>query len=256
FELFFPLSIGKPIRILEDALHIGISLPFDSLVLLNTVPGVVQQLLNDRVDLSSVSLINMAGESIPHSVLERLDVENIAVRNLYGPSEDTTYSTSYSVSPKRDLLIGRPISNTTIYILDQDGQLCPIGVPGEICIAGDGISRGYLNQVEVTEKKFVTNPFAVTDQFSRMYKTGDIGRWRAEGQIEFLGRMDEQVKIRGHRIELGEIENALHQLPTINEAAVTVKTDPSGEKRLVAYVVSKEKFDHSSVRQSLRKKLP
>src|SRR5204863_2799520 len=130
--------------------------------------------------------------------------------------------------------IGKPISNTQVHITSADGQLVPIGIPGEICIAGSGVTRGYLNRPELTAEKFVSNPFS-KDAGARMYKTGDLGRWLADGNIEYLGRMDNQVKIRGYRIELGEIENVLLQSGLVGQAVVLAKVDKEGHQRLVGY---------------------
>ncbi|HLU89146.1 MAG TPA: amino acid adenylation domain-containing protein, partial [Cyclobacteriaceae bacterium] len=254
FEIFFPLSIGKPIRILENGLHIARHLPMDTAVLLNTVPGVIQSLLNETVDWSKVAVINMAGETIPAGVLEKLDTENIDVRNLYGPTEDTTYSTVYRLKPGASLYIGKPIANTQIYILNKEGALNPEGVPGEICISGAGVARGYLNRPELTAEKFVPNPF---DRYLyvTLYKTGDRGRWM-NGNIEFLGREDDQVKIRGYRIELGEIEKVLQAYGTVKEAVVLAKKNGRGEKQLVAYLVTGPGMDEAAIAGFLKSRLP
>ena len=256
FELFYPLSIGKPVRILENGLAIPNYLTEDTSVLINTVPSVVESLLNEKTDLSRVSVINMAGEPIPARVSERLDTLNTEVRNLYGPTEDTTYSTRYRLQQGKPVLIGTPISNTGIYILNNDKELSPIGVSGEICIGGAGTARGYLNQPELTAEKFIKDPFS-TNPKARLYRTGDLGRWLADGNIEYHGRIDEQVKIRGYRIELGEIESVLNQNETISQGVVLAKEDKQGTKRLVGYVVtSQTAFDKQAIQAWLNEKLP
>ena len=160
YEIFYPLTIGKKVRILDNGLQICKYLSTDDKVLLNSVPVVVENLLKEGTDLSNVSVINMAGEPIPLQVQQGLDTERIEVRNLYGPTEDTTYSTIYKVVKDKPILIGKPIANTSIYIIGKENELKSIGVAGEICIGGDGLARGYLNRAELTEEKFVKDPFS------------------------------------------------------------------------------------------------
>ncbi|MHC5826390.1 MAG: AMP-binding protein, partial [Nostoc sp.] len=164
--------------------------------------------------------------------------------NNYGPTENTVVTTSGQISVKnKDNLapvIGRAIANTQVYILDQHSQPVPIGVSGELYISGDGLARGYLNRPELTAECFIEHCF--TNKLkARLYKTGDLVRYRADGNIEFLGRLDEQVKIRGYRIELGEIEAVLSQHPAVQQTVVISRED-KGEKRLVAYVVAKTEY--------------
>jgi len=168
--------------------------------------------------------------------------------NNYGPTENTVVATSGVIAPQAASgsahsspvpTIGRPIANTKIYILDPQQRLVPIGVPGELCIGGAGIARGYLHRPELTAERFIQDPLG-PDPGARLYRTGDLARYRSDGTIEFLGRLDQQVKIRGFRIELGEIETQLSQHPVIREAAVLAHADASGDKRLVAYVVFHE----------------
>ena len=172
--------------------------------------------------------------------------ENIAkVYNLYGPSEDTTYSTFALVAKgaTQEPTIGRPIANTQTYILDQNLQPMPVGVAGELYIGGDGLARGYLNQPELTAQRFIPNPFENSideTENSRLYKTGDLARYIEDGRIEYLGRIDHQVKLRGFRIELGEIEVALTSHAQVQQAVVMVREDISGSKLLVGYVVSED----------------
>ena len=236
YEIFFPLSIGKPIRILENGSHIDRYLPGDTNVLTNSVPTVVQHLLKEGTDLSNISVMNMAGESIPFHVHHELDAEKIEIRNLYGPTEDTTYSTVYRLKNHGTILIGRPIGNTQVFIVNRQMEIVPIGVTGEICIAGAGLARGYLNRPELTAEKFVSHPFS-NDPNARLYRTGDLGRWLPDGNIDYQGRLDNQVKIRGFRIELGEIEEVLQQSELVSDAVVLAREDKSGAKQLVAYIV-------------------
>jgi amino acid adenylation domain-containing protein/thioester reductase-like protein len=159
-----------------------------------------------------------------------------ALVNNYGPTESTVVATSGLIAPDDQVLhIGRPIANTRVYILDPHRQLVPIGVLGELYIAGANVARGYLNRPELTMERFTTDPF---DAQSRMYRTGDLGRWRADGTIDYVGRNDQQVKIRGYRIELGEIETQLLKHQHVKEAVVLAPEDGAGERRLTAYVVA------------------
>jgi amino acid adenylation domain-containing protein/non-ribosomal peptide synthase protein (TIGR01720 family) len=253
YEFFYPLSIGKTIRILENGLEIGKYIKTDQQVLTNSVPSVIESLLKQQIDFSNAKVINMAGEPISDYVQQTLDTQTIEVRNLYGPSEDTTYSTVYRLSPQTSLKIGKPIANTKVFILSPTQDLLPIGVKGEIYLGGAGLARGYLNNEALTQEKFIPNPF---DKTERLYRTGDIGRWLKDGNIEYLGRVDDQVKIRGYRIELGEIETAIAQIKTISQSVVVAQTEPSGAKRLVAYVVAKNQFDKSQVIEKLKQSLP
>jgi len=182
----------------------------------------------------------------------------IGIINGYGPTENTTFSLTYLVTEKvvdSSIPIGKPLNNRTAYILDQNQQLVPVGVSGEICLGGVGLSRGYLNQPELTSEKFIIHPFS-KQAGEKIYKTGDIGRWLSNGNIEYLGRIDDQVKIRGYRIELGEIEHVLQQSDEVAQAVVLVQQDTIGNKRLVGYIVPTQKFNKESVLTYLRSKIP
>jgi amino acid adenylation domain-containing protein len=164
---------------------------------------------------------------------------SFSIINNYGPTETTVVATSGSICTKESIAtIGRPIANTRIYILDEHGEPVPIGVAGEIYIGGVGVARGYLNRPELTAERFLADPFTV-EPGARMYRSGDLGRYLADGNIEFLGRRDFQVKIRGFRVELGEIEAQLAQHPAVREAVVAAREDKAGDKRLIAYYTLK-----------------
>ncbi|WP_367387265.1 amino acid adenylation domain-containing protein [Bacillus vallismortis] len=172
--------------------------------------------------------------------------------NAYGPTENTCVTTSYFADRKgQNIPIGKPIYNTEIYIVNQNNRLCPVGVVGELCVSGDGVARGYLNNPELTAEKFVSNPFASGE---RMYRTGDLARWLPDGNIEFVGRIDHQIKLRGYRIELGEIESHLLEHPDVKEAAVIAREGSS--LSLCGYLVCEKKVTPAEVREFLEKRVP
>ncbi|WP_139488457.1 non-ribosomal peptide synthetase [Brevibacillus dissolubilis] len=211
--------------------------------------------------LRSVRYLLAGGDvvSVPH-VRKAMTLEGLQVVNGYGPTESTTFACCYAVTelPEQmlSLPIGRPIKNTTVYILDKEMNPVPVGVPGELYIGGDGLARGYLNRPDLTEERFVPNPFAEGSE-ARLYKTGDLVRYLPDGNIEFIGRIDQQVKIRGFRIELGEIEEVIRQYPAVREAVVITR-DLQGDKRLVAYVTSEEgtEADTAELTSWLKTKMP
>jgi amino acid adenylation domain-containing protein/non-ribosomal peptide synthase protein (TIGR01720 family) len=205
-----------------------------------------------------VRTINLAGEPLTSALADAIYAKTLVERvyDLYGPSEDTTYSTFALRSIGGPATIGRPIANTRTYILDRSLSPVPIGVPGELYIGGAGLARGYLNRPDLTAEKFVPDPFSQMEG-ERLYRTGDLCRYQSDGNIEFLGRLDHQVKIRGFRIELGEIETVLLDHPSVREAVVVAREEASGEKRLVAYLAGTEgAIDLSLLREHLRSKLP
>ncbi|UWY30341.1 amino acid adenylation domain-containing protein [Flavobacterium sp. TR2] len=255
YEMFYTLAIGKKIRVLNNALEIKNHINEESRVALNTVPSVVRNLLEDNIDLKNATFINMAGEIVPPDIVEKLQTEKIEVRNLYGPSEDTTYSTSYKALNQTyiNFPIGKPISNTQVYILDPDFHLVPVGAVGKLYLSGAGVARGYFGKPELTKEKFISNPFIAGE---RMYDTGDLGRWLPDGNIEFLGRKDQQVKIRGYRIELGEIENAILLYSENLKQVIVESKEVNQEKVLIAYLVSNADLDKADLKKFLQEKLP
>jgi len=175
------------------------------------------------------------GEALPRDLANQMIARGGSLWNMYGPTETTIWSSVCEVQPgDAPLSIGRPITNTQFYVLDASRQPAPISVPGELFIGGDGVARGYLNRPELTAEKFLSNPFDA--RLGHVYKTGDLVRYRADGSMEFLGRIDHQVKVRGFRIELGEIEVVLAQHPAVRESVVIVREDIPGDKRLAAYM--------------------
>nr|WP_236432391.1 non-ribosomal peptide synthetase [Pseudomonas syringae] len=208
-------------------------------------------LFNEYVDVLAVAFSKLRYLLVGGDVLDPVSVAKVLSRahrprhliNGYGPTETTTFASTYEIHAlsdnSRSIPIGRPIGNTRIYLLDAHGQPVPIGVSGEIHIGGAGVARGYLNLPELTAERFLEDPFSA-EPAARMYRSGDLGRWLADGNIEYLGRNDDQVKLRGFRIELGEIESQLAACPGVREAVVLVREHRPGDKRLVAYLTAQE----------------
>lgn len=206
------------------------------------VPSLLRAVLEevDRGTRSTRSLKTLisSGEPLTSSLLEHASASlpHCAVFNQYGPTESASQVTYHRCHPGKPVSIGGPLGHTRIYILSPEAKVVPVGVVGEIVIGGVAVARGYLNQPELTEKKFVPDPFA-RDTGARMYKTGDLGRYLENGEIEFLGRLDQQVKIRGHRVELGEIENVLRRFPGVSDAIVLFADEQSANPRLIGYLI-------------------
>lgn len=212
--------------------------------------------------LSGLKNIVVGGErlSLYHVKRFAANYPVVNIINGYGPTENTTFSTYYQIDEVNEqsgtIPIGKPISNSTCFILHQANgkmMIAPVGVVGEICVGGKGLTRGYLNQPGMMEEKFVAHPFAANE---KIYRTGDLGRWLADGNIEYIGRKDGQVKISGHRIELGEIEYILQGHPDIDMAVVTANDTDAGTKELVCYLVGKESLSIAEIRSFLSEKLP
>ncbi len=240
FEIFVPLCCGGAVILCENLLHLSSLLAAKQVTLVNTVPSVLAEFLREHTLPASVGVVNLAGEPLSRALAQQINQLDTVqqVFNLYGPTEDTTYSTwslvhkDASDAPS----IGRPLPGTQVYILDQHLQPIPIGAKGELYLGGDKLARCYLNRPELTAERFLRNPFSDMPG-ARIYKTGDLARYCADGTIEHLGRLDFQVKIRGFRIELGEIEAVLSKYATVRQAVVVAREDTPGDKRLVAYVV-------------------
>ncbi|MGI8637795.1 MAG: non-ribosomal peptide synthetase, partial [Segetibacter sp.] len=213
----------------------------------------------DITAFQGLQTILAGGEKLSEKHIEKLrkTYPQIEIINGYGPTENTTFSLTYKIADSEitSIPIGRPLNNRTAFVLNDAHQLVPIGVAGEICLGGAGLSRGYLNREELTAEKFIRNPFDKQGT-SKLYKTGDLGRWLRDGDIEYLGRKDEQVKIRGFRIELGEIETVLQKCELVSQAVVIAADDEVGSKRLIAYIVPDETFDRDAIVDYLQKRLP
>jgi surfactin family lipopeptide synthetase C len=271
WEIFGPLLQGVttvivPDRVVKDPQQFITTLAHNNVTRIVLVPSLLRILLKTydvlQLQLPKLKLWVSSGEALSSDLLVefRQSLLDSTLLNLYGSSEVSADVTCYSISPQASLstsvLIGRPIANTQIYILDANNRPVPIGVLGEIYISGDQLARGYLNRPELTAEKFIPNPFS--KESTRLYKTGDLARYLPNGEIEYIGRLDHQVKIRGLRIEIGEIESRLTEYTTVREAVVVVREDIPGDKRLVAYVVSEQALAPklSELRSFLREKLP
>ncbi|SFD72744.1 non-ribosomal peptide synthetase, partial [Pseudoalteromonas denitrificans] len=262
FELFLPLSVGGKVLLVRDILSILEQRDLKP-SLINTVPSGISALLSENAVPESAQVINLAGEPLSADIVNQLLLlpKCNRVANLYGPSEDTTYSTyaTFSDAEITEVSIGRPIDNTQSYVLNQVGQPVPEGVVGELYLAGSGVARGYYNQKELTLERFIDNPFC-DDLNSRMYRTGDLVCYQPDGQLKFVGRIDDQVKIRGFRIELAEIEYALSQQALIKSAVVMPQNVQSEQTQLVAYVTINSEQEPGEVsallRESLKATLP
>jgi amino acid adenylation domain-containing protein len=269
-QIFWTLCFGGQLVLArpgghQDTAYLVKTIKEQQITVLNLVPSILRMLLEEEeIDkCTSLRHITTGGEALSGELMERffarMNLDNVLV-NCYGPTEasiSTTHwmcerGTNYSVAP-----IGKPITNTEIYILDEDLQLVSAGTPGELHIGGIGLARGYLNHPDLTQEKFIPNPYSQQPE-ARLYKTGDLVRYLSDGNLEFLGRIDHQVKIRGFRIELGEIEAILEQHPALQESLVMAYGDVGDDKRLVAYVVGKREQipNPSELRRYLQDKLP
>jgi len=260
-EVFGTLSWGGRIVLVENALSLGELTADDGVTLVSMAPTAAAELLRTGGFPTSVRVMNIGGEALPPALAEGLvalpHMERVV--NFYGPTEDTSYSTGWRVRPGAErMLVGRPISNSRAHVLDFNLRPAPRGIPGELYLAGAGLARGYLGRPGLTAERFLPDPFA-TEPGARMYRVGDLVRFREEGEIDYLGRLDHQIKIRGHRVEMGEIETALMEHPGVREAVVAAREDVPGDVRLAAYVVGVEGRatpDAAELRAYLREHLP
>lgn len=219
--------------------------------------GWSNQLIDDNIQVfEGLETVLLGGEKLSPKHIQKLrnQYPNLQIINGYGPTENTTFSLTYDIKEATDLIpIGKPISNSTAYILNEKLQLQPVGVVGEIYLGGDGLAKGYLNDLEKTAEKFIDNPYKKGE---KIYKSGDLGMWLTDGNILYMGRNDNQVKIRGHRIELGEIEQVLQTQDTIAQVAVTVKTIEK-DQTIVAYILPENgSVDKEALKNNLKQVLP
>lgn len=254
FELFVPLSMGGSIVLVDSIMELHADM--HQITLVNTVPSAIKALLAESHIPSSVKVINLAGELLEQRLADQLYDSGIElVYDLYGPSEDTTYSTCELRTKGGQNSIGRPISNTSAYVVDRQLNIMPKGCVGELCLAGEGVAHGYLNRPSLTEANFITNPFDATRPC--MYRTGDLVSYLPDNRLVFHGRQDDQVKINGFRIELGEIEHQIQQSQTVQSVKVIIDTSESQKKRVIAYVVPDGQYqgDDESFKEQLMTQL-
>ena len=271
WEFFWPLMTGACLVMArpdghKDSTYLAQVIAQQAITVIHFVPSMLHAFLMERNLQSCHSLRHVicSGEALTLNLQERFfeQFNDTRLHNLYGPTEaavDVTFWECEHQAERASVPIGRPIANTQIFLLDQHLQPVPIGVAGELHIGGVGLARGYLNRPDLTTEKFISHPFS-DDPEAKLYKTGDLARYRPDSAIEYLGRTDHQVKLRGFRIEIGAIETVLRQCPTVQEAVVTVYGNESEEQRLIAYIVAEQgeqtEVKTQELRHFLSQKLP
>jgi amino acid adenylation domain-containing protein len=265
WEFFWPLMTGAPLVVARPGEHrdsgrLAGTIDTERITTVHFVPSMLQLFLGEPAEKSAgLRRVLCSGEELPRDLHDRfLHTHQAELHNLYGPTEAAIDVTAWRCGPGDDLRPvpnGRPIANTRLYVLDGEGRLLPAGVPGELCIGGRNLARGYLGRPELTAERFTDDPFVPG---ARVYRTGDLARHRADGALEFLGRLDHQVKLRGQRIELGEIEAHLAGHVTVREAVVVAREHAPGDVRLAAYVTGADGAAPTSVDLAahLREQLP
>lgn len=267
FEIFLTLTNGLRLVLADDEQSTDGSRlaelveKYDVDVIHSTPTKFLMYLQAERFQqaASGLKMLMIGAEAFTEEIYRTIRKHTKAkIYNGYGPSETTIAVSFKNVDDTLDITIGKPIANTQIYILDHNMNSVPVGVAGELCIAGDGVGAGYLNRPELTKERFVPNPFAteLNGHGKILYKSGDLARWREDGEIEYLGRIDTQIKIRGLRVELGEIESQISAFDGIKLAAATDKKDSNGRQYLVGYYTSKVEIDENELRKHLSAKLP
>lgn len=263
-ELYLPLLVGARLVVASreaamDGRMLMQLMMTSGATIMQATPTTWRVLLESGWQGDSNLKVLVGGEALSADLARQLALRCGSVWNMYGPTETTIWSSVYKVEGRDDKLvpIGKPIANTTFYILDKNREPVPEGAEGELYIGGEGLARGYFERDELTAEKFVDDPFNSLPH-ARMYRTGDLARYKPDGNVEFLGRIDHQVKIRGFRIELGEIEAVLEQHAYIHQAVVVAREDTPGDKRLVAYYVTEDRasLETSELRRYVSKLLP
>jgi amino acid adenylation domain-containing protein len=261
FEIFVPLCVGGKVILARNALELPQLAAKDEVSLINTVPSAIAELIRSGAVPETVQTVNLAGEALKVELVKQIYEQSRATQvwNLYGPTEDTTYSTYALIGKDNNgrVPIGRPVACSQVYLLDQQLEPVPVGITAELYLGGEGLARGYLRRPALTAERFIPDPFG-REAGARLYRTGDLARYLPDGNIEYLGRVDHQVKIRGYRIELGEVEARLAQHGSVRESVVLVREDEQRGTRLVAYVVAAagKSVSVSQLRGHLRRELP
>ncbi|MCF2149914.1 amino acid adenylation domain-containing protein [Desmonostoc muscorum LEGE 12446] len=261
-ELFLPIIVGGRLviasrEIASDGIQLSAKLTDSKATVMQATPATWQLLLTAGWSGNHQLKILCGGEALPGHLANQLLHRCASLWNMYGPTETTIWSAASQIETDSKIVpINQAIANTQLYILNQYNQLVPVGVAGELHIGGDGLARGYLNRPDLTAEKFIPNPFS--EKATRLYKTGDLARYLSNGEIEYIGRIDHQVKVRGFRIELGEIEALLAQNSTVREAVVVVRKDSVDSQRIVAYLVpeNEQTLTIPELRSFLESKLP
>jgi len=259
-EIYLPLITGGRLviasrEIASDGLRLKDKLAESGVTVMQATPATWRMLIDAGWSGGKQLKGLCGGEALSRELANELLLRCGELWNMYGPTETTIWSTVERIASSNEAVsIGRPIANTQTYLIDRNRQPVPVGLPGELCIGGDGLARGYLNRPELTIGKFIPNPFV---SGARVYRTGDLARYLPDGRIECLGRIDHQVKVRGHRVELGEIESRLLQHVAVRQTVVVAADDSAGGKRLVAYVVGKDaRLSTTDLRVFLKESLP
>ncbi|HEX6047361.1 MAG TPA: amino acid adenylation domain-containing protein [Pyrinomonadaceae bacterium] len=260
-EIFLPLVVGAQVEIASrevasDGLRLLELLERSGASVMQATPATWRMMLESGWRNADGLKVLCGGEALPADLARQTLDAGCVLWNMYGPTETTIWSTCKKLDHDDGAIsIGRPIANTCLYVLDEFQQPVPIGVSGELFIGGDGLARGYLGRAELTAEKFVPNPFDESGG-ARLYRTGDLVRYLSGGEVEYVARIDHQVKVRGYRIEVAEIEVVLSEHPGVKEAVVTAHEDDNAQKRLVAYFVSDEDLATVELQQYLRTRLP
>jgi amino acid adenylation domain-containing protein len=263
-EVFLPLTTGAHLELVSretatDGVQLMAALETCGATVMQATPITWRMLIDAGWQGNPQLKILCGGEALPMDLAKQILERCGSLWNMYGPTETTIWSTLRQVLPEdTEISIGKPIGNTKCYILDSHLQPVPVGISGDLYIGGDGLARSYLNRPELTAEKFIPNPFSVQPS-ARLYKTGDLAKYKPNGDIFYLGRGDNQIKIRGFRVELGEIEAVLAQHPAIREIVVIVREDHPGDKRLVGYPILREGAEEptsTDLRAFAREQLP
>ncbi len=262
-ELFLPIIVGARLviasrEIISDGIRLSAKLMDTKATVMQATPATWQNIMAAGWDGDSQLKILCGGEALPRNLANQLLEKCHCLWNMYGPTETTIWSAANQVQTGENIVpIGKPIANTQLYILDRYNQLVPVGVTGELCIGGRGLAKGYFRRSDLTAEKFIPNPFS-NFEGNRLYKTGDLARYLPSGNIEYIGRIDNQVKLRGFRIELGEIEAAIGQYPAVREAVVIIGENSANSQLIIAYVIvqKEQKLLTDELRSFVETKLP